>query len=107
MQSKTLTLYKLNGIKPTLESTMIKLAEETGELARLIGKGQQLSAESPSVIDTPPSELITEMGRELLDVAQTCITHLFILEEEYGLNTETLLAEHHQKLIKKGYINET
>lgn len=43
MDSKTLSLPKLNQLSPTLESTALKLMEETGELAQVIGKYRGLS----------------------------------------------------------------
>ena len=35
---KVVSLPKLNGLTPTLESTALKLMEEAGELAQAIGK---------------------------------------------------------------------
>ena len=37
MKTKDITLPRLNNLKPTLESTALKLMEEAGELAQAIG----------------------------------------------------------------------
>ncbi|MFY9322764.1 MAG: MazG-like family protein, partial [Syntrophomonadaceae bacterium] len=49
MESKTLSLPRLNRLTPTLESTALKLMEETGELAQAIGKYRGLSGEKVSL----------------------------------------------------------
>ena len=36
METKTISLPRLDGLTPTLESTALKLMEEAGELARLL-----------------------------------------------------------------------
>jgi NTP pyrophosphatase (non-canonical NTP hydrolase) len=36
--SKTITLPRLNKLNPSLESTALKIMEESGELAQAIGK---------------------------------------------------------------------
>ena len=38
MDKKIIALPRLNALSPTLESTALKLMEETGELAQAIGK---------------------------------------------------------------------
>lgn len=43
-----IALPKLNGLNPTLESTALKLMEETGELAQAIGKYRGFPAKPPS-----------------------------------------------------------
>ena len=101
MQTKTLALPRLDGLNPTLESTAIKLLEEAGELAENIGKYRALSGERRT---SPPQQVMTAIGQELLDVAQTAITMMFVLEEQCGVDLQGLLHEHVRKLAAKGYL---
>lgn len=101
MHLKTLSLPKLNQLSPTLESTTLKLMEETGELAQVIGKFRGLSGENVVMDD---ETVISEIARELLDVAQTAVTMMFVMEEQYGVNIEAMLKEHCDKLKRKGYL---
>ncbi len=98
---KRLGLPRLNRLTPTLESTALKLMEEAGELSALIGKYRSLSGEK---MEMNQKDLAYAIGRELLDVAQTAITMMFVLEEEYGVDLDTALAGHIRKLIRKGYL---
>lgn len=101
MQTKTIALPRLAGLTPTLESTALKLQEEAGELAEAIGKYRALSGERRR---HPPQRVMGTIGQELLDVAQTAITMMFVLEEQYGVDLQSLLAEHIHKLAAKGYL---
>lgn len=101
MQTKTIALPRLGGLRPTLESTALKLLEEAGELAETIGKFRALSGERAS---PPEQNVMTSIGQELLDVAQTAITMMFVLEEQYGVNLQELLEGHVRKLGAKGYL---
>jgi protein-tyrosine-phosphatase/NTP pyrophosphatase (non-canonical NTP hydrolase) len=98
---KTLALPRLGGLRPTLESTALKLLEEAGELAEGIGKFRALSGERAR---GPDAEVMTAIGLELLDVAQTAITMMFVLEEQYGVDVQALLRRHVEKLSAKGYL---
>ncbi|HYF93364.1 MAG TPA: MazG-like family protein [Symbiobacteriaceae bacterium] len=102
MRTKTIALPQLNNIQPTLESTAIKLMEEAGELAAAIAKFKGHGGVQIGTRD--PKELANDCARELLDVAQTAITMMFVLEEQYGVNVEAVVTEHVQKLINKGYL---
>ncbi len=102
MQVKTLSLPRLNQLSPTLESTTLKLMEEAGELAQVIGKFRGLSGEN-TVMDE--EIVVQEIARELLDVAQTAVTMMFVMEDQYGINIDLMLKEHCRKLEKKGYIS--
>lgn len=104
MHVKTLSLPKLNQLNPTLESTALKLMEETGELAQVIGKFRGLSGEN---IVMDEETVVKEIARELLDVAQTAVTMMFVMEEHYGVNIELMLKEHCEKLKRKGYLTDT
>ena len=101
MQTKTISLPKLNGLKPTLESTCLKLMEEAGELAREVGKFQCMSGETPN---KEWWQTKMDMAAELLDVAQTAVSMMFVMEEIHGLNMEDARERHITKLINKGYL---
>lgn len=102
--TKTVALPRLTGLRPTLESTALKLLEEAGELAEGIGKYRALSGERQAA---PPHQVMTNIGQELLDVAQTAVTMMFVLEEQYGVDLQGLLHEHVRKLAAKGYLAPT
>jgi len=102
MRTKTIALPQLNNIRPTVESTAIKLMEETGELAAAIARFKGYGGIQIATRDR--RELAKDCARELLDVAQTAITMMFVLEEQYGIDVETVVTEHVQKLIDKGYL---
>lgn len=101
MDTKTLSLPKLNRLTPNLESTALKLMEEAGELAQAIGKYRGLSGE---VVSLDERTIIEEIAKELLDVAQTAITMMFVMEDDFGVDVESLLREHWAKLERKGYL---
>ena len=101
MKTKDITLPRLNNLKPTLESTAFKLMEEAGELAQAIGKFRGMSGEQTSMNEQQVVKLILD---ELLDVAQTAVSLMFVLEEEYGADIGEALQCHIQKLIDKNYL---
>jgi len=98
--TKTVTLPRLNKLMPSLESTALKIMEESGELAQAIGKLRGLSGEQKRLAE---HEAMAQVASELIDVAQTAVTMMFVLEEQYGINIEDILSEHVEKLRKKGY----
>jgi NTP pyrophosphatase (non-canonical NTP hydrolase) len=98
---KVISLPKLNGLTPTLESTALKLMEEAGELAQAIGKFQGRSGEK---IQMDKQVVIDKMAEELLDVAQVAVSMMFVLEEDYRIDLTKKLKQHIQKLKAKGYI---
>ena len=98
--SKTVTLPRLNRLSPSLESTALKIMEESGELAQAIGKLRGLSGERQRVEENEAMQMV---ARELVDVAQTAVTMMFVLEEQYGIDLEAILKEHIKKLRQKGY----
>lgn len=87
---------KLNRLRPTLESTVLKVVEEAGELARAV-------LHHKAGADSPAREDLSDVAAELLDVAQTCVTMIFVLEEEHGLRCEEMVGKHLAKLKQKGY----
>jgi NTP pyrophosphatase (non-canonical NTP hydrolase) len=100
LQQKTLTLPRLNRLRPTLESTALKIMEESGELAQAIGKFRGLSGEARRVDEQEAMRLV---ALELLDVAQTAVTMMFVLEEQYQISAEDIMREHLAKLRARGY----
>ncbi|MDD2509532.1 MAG: MazG-like family protein [Syntrophomonas sp.] len=102
METKTLSLPRLNQLNPTLESTALKLMEEAGELAQVIGKYRGMSGEKVEVND---EIVVRQIARELLDVAQTAITMMFVMEEQFDLSIEEMLKDHWGKLERKGYLS--
>lgn len=102
METKTLSLPKLNQLNPTLESTALKLMEEAGELAQAIGKYRGLSGEK---ILMNQEMIVKQIAGELLDVAQTAVTMMFVMEAQYGIDISDLLKDHWRKLEDKGYLS--
>lgn len=102
MQQKGILLPKLDKLKPTLESTLVKLLEEAGELAQAVGKFRGLNGERIALTQEQVLQIIT---RELLDVAQTTVSMMFVLEEQYGVDLNEALRDHLAKLEAKGYLS--
>jgi NTP pyrophosphatase (non-canonical NTP hydrolase) len=101
VEQKIITLPRLDGLSPTMESTTLKLMEEAGELAQAIGKFRGMNGEP----DCPKeSQVMEAILQELLDVAQTAVTMMFVLEEQYNLNIDEAVTKHIEKLIGKGYL---
>lgn len=100
---KEISLPRLNNLTPTLESTTLKLMEEAGELAQVIGKFRGLNGEK---IKMDEKEVIDKISTELLDVAQVAVSMMFVLEENYNLDIASKIKEHIEKLRKKGYIKD-
>ena len=103
MELKTISLPKLNNLSPTMESTALKLMEEAGELAQAIGKFRCLNGETPQYTQ---EEILDLTAKELLDVAQTAVSMMFVLEDQYGIDIEEEVNRHIEKLVRKGYIKK-
>lgn len=101
MKGKTISLPCLDALHPTLESTALKLMEETGELAQAIGKYRGMSGESSFPEEKQTVQLIVE---ELVDVAQTAVTMMYVLEEAYDVDIERTMQGHLEKMQRKGYM---
>lgn len=63
MKYKSIALPRLNNLQPTIESTALKLMEETGELAQAIGKYRGMSGEN-TIYDE--NEVMEKICSELL-----------------------------------------
>jgi NTP pyrophosphatase (non-canonical NTP hydrolase) len=98
---KSVSLPRLNNLKPNIESTALKLMEEAGELAQLIGKYRGLNGEKCTMEETV---VIDRIAEELLDVAQVAVSMMYVLEENYNSSLDEKLKQHIEKLTKKGYI---
>lgn len=101
MERKVIALPRLNSLTPSLESTALKLMEEAGELAQAIGKYRGLSGEKAV---HPDDEVATRLAEELLDVAQTAVSMMYVLEEDFNIDLGDALERHIQKLMDKGYL---
>jgi len=97
---KVIKLPRLGLLVPTMDSTLLKIMEEAGELARAVLKLQDnFSLDSVNNEDTQ----LVAVAEELLDVAQTCVTMIFVLEDTYGIGPGEMVDIHLEKLQKKGY----
>ena len=103
MEHKVIALPKLNQLEPSLESTALKLMEEAGELAQAIGKFRGLSGEH--IVGYSEDEVMYMISQELLDVAQTAVSMMYVLEEQYQVDIGKAFDKHIQKLIDKGYLS--
>ena len=92
---------ELTKISPTVNSTIFKLMEETGELAREVQKTYLIGKEPPKDL-----HVIAPILDELMDVGQTTATLLFLICRENGMGMRSALEEHINKLTKKGYLHE-
>jgi len=88
---------------------MLKIIEETGELARSVLvflPYENLNSEQFAQ-DSEALSRLNEVSGELMDVAQTCVTMIFVVEENYGIQMEKLIDSHLAKLQLKGYKYDT
>lgn len=102
-RNPVLVLPELNGLNPTLESTYIKLGEEMGEVARVLGKGRCMNGEVESE-RLSDIAFVSELGSELFDVAQSAVTMLYLLHNKYNLDISKFQFKHINKLRQKGYL---
>lgn len=101
MERKNISLPRLGRLTPTLESTMLKITEEVGELAQAIGKFRGLSGEKERMAE---EDVVRAIVSELLDVAQTATSMMFVIEDLYGIDMQTEMDKHIEKLQAKGYL---
>lgn len=100
----TISFPRLDKLTPTLESTSLKLMEEAGEFAQLVGKFRRMSGEQSSPFTQ--EELAAMITAELFDVAQTVVTNAYILQDEYSVDLHQVWLEHLEKLVNKRYLSE-
>lgn len=95
-------LPRLNHLTPTLYSTLLKITEEAGELSRAVLLFLPYQ-ECWTGQDEQAGRLLADVASELLDVAQTCVTMIFVMEDNHGICADDLIGEHINKLAVKGY----
>lgn len=102
-------LPKLEALTPTLDSTLLKAMEEAGELARAVLKFMPWEQLDPEALSARPEavSLLADVKEELLDVAQTCVTMIFVMEDSFGIDADSLIGEHLAKLFAKGYMYDS
>ena len=118
---KVIKLPRLGLLTPTMDSTLLKIMEESGELARAvltfldgpisdnisnisnISEHAAASRNDASSNYHNKTRLLIPVAEELLDVAQTCVTMIFVLEDTYGIDPGEMIGMHLDKLRKKGY----
>jgi len=101
------SLPKLNGLNPTLESCTMKVLEETGEVMQLLGKGQRKSGESKnSILVIDDKEYGILLACEAMDLAQSALTMMYEVCGKFGIIEEDIIRSHEEKLLLKGYLVE-
>lgn|GEM_PF-732942 len=110
---KAIKLPRLGLLTPTMDSTLLKIMEESGELARAVLEHEEMRQGDGSFVfelqdtGTVPLSLacprLVTVAEELLDVAQTCVTMIFVLEDNYQIGPGEMVDIHLDKLQKKGY----
>lgn len=103
MPLESIYLPKLNKLTPTLQSTLLKAVEEAGELARAVLKFLPYEESPSAALKGNGPALLSDVAEELLDVAQTCVTMIFVMEDCYGIRADNLIDAHLDKLTAKGY----
>lgn len=98
-------LPKLNHLTPTFDSTLLKAVEEAGELARAVLQFLPYDEQKfdKRTLTDQGGALLLAVSQELLDVAQTCVTMIFVMEDEYHVDADQLICSHLAKLTAKGY----
>lgn len=102
---QAISLPKLNNLRPTLESTLFKAVEEAGELARAVLAFLPYEKLLPAEVaaDSHATSLLGDVSEELLDLAQCCVTMIFVMEDDYQIQADLFVGAHLEKLRQKGY----
>ena len=116
VRTKTLSLPRPNNIQPGLESSAFDLMVKTGELAGAITAFNEVVKQAGSrqsglpgmtqnsALEQEKKRTARTIADALLGVAQTAVTMMFVLEEDYKVDIEEALADHVSRLIEHGYI---
>jgi hypothetical protein len=116
VRTKTLSLPRPNNIQPGLEGSTFDLMIRTGELAGAIVAFNEVVKQAGSrqpglpgiaeqnALEQQKQRAARAMADALLGVAQTAVTMMFVLEEDYKVDLEEALADHVSRLIERGYI---
>lgn len=95
-------LPNLNILTPSIESNMIKMMEELGEISEHIENYLERDFES----EQDCYEELVGLTEETLDLMQTCNTMLNSINIKENVIVEDILVHHVNKLFKKGYITK-
>lgn len=96
---RIILLPELNLLSPSIESNLIKMTEELGEVSEHVEKYIM----SFSIINKYELNML---AKETLDVMQTCNTMLTSLEESYDIKVKSVLPTHVDKLVNKNYVSK-
>jgi hypothetical protein len=97
----TFTIPKLKGINPSLESAVLKLVEEVGEVAERVGKYRGINGENFELPDAEENK--HELFKELIDVIQATCTVLNTIKATDADIDYYLRTTHLKKMISRGY----
>lgn len=100
--NRSIILPYLNGLTPTLESCKAKVYEEIGELMQCLGKHRRMSGENTPEMDR--REWAYNTISEALDGAQSLVTLINTLAEEYEIDVQEEVGRHVSKMARKGYL---
>lgn len=100
---RIVALPKLNLLTPSIESNLIKMVEELGEVSECV---ENYLVNSDNNVKVVNENTLKELGKETLDVMQTCNTMLTSLECNHGINVENAIPKHVTKLINKKYVSK-
>lgn len=82
---------KLNNLKPTVYSTFLKLEEEKGEVAEILGKFKRINGEK--INSFSDDEIYNKLFEEFMDIAQVCITMIYVLCEDTEIYSNILFSK--------------
>lgn len=100
---RIVALPKLNLLTPSIESNLIKMVEELGEVSECVENYLSNSEENTGVVN---ENVLKELGKETLDVMQTCNTMLTSLECNHGIDIKNAIPKHVTKLVNKKYVTK-
>jgi NTP pyrophosphatase (non-canonical NTP hydrolase) len=91
----------LSNITPSIESAVLKLVEEVGEVAERVGKYRGINGENFKLPDAEENKY--ELFKELIDVLQSTATILNTLGVTNESISDYLKTIHLSKMISRGY----
>lgn len=93
---------KLTSIQPSIESSVLKLVEEVGEVAECAGKFRGINGEKFAL---PQHEVNQEnLKKELIDVIQAATTVLYVIGVDQAQVDAYLRTIHIPKMKQRGYL---
>ena len=108
VEKDSISLGRLNGLTPTLQSCTMKIFEEIGEVMRLLSKGQSMSGEYwvKSLQEIGRKQWVLDVIGEALDGIQSLSTLIYVLVDENDINIQDEIGRHEAKLVAKGYLSK-